>query len=44
MTVLGSLIFTSCVMNTNVVVSKDAVAVTNNITVSERILKLLVWF
>lgn len=44
---LGSFLMflsTGCVMNTNVAVTKDSVVVQNNVTISDRLLKLLVWF
>lgn len=37
-------LLTGCVINTNVAVTKDSVVVQNNISVSERILRLLIWF
>lgn len=41
--IIGALVLNSCVMNTNVAVTKEAVTVANNMTVSERILNLFLW-
>ena len=43
-TCCGCLSLMGCVVNTNVAVTKDSVVVQNNISVSEKLLKLLVWF